>query len=98
MIQFHQKVKVISSDDYPEYLGMEGYVQGMGIEDDGKVTGYNVRFDDEEVESMTFEPHEIEGLDEFLTKEEFDQRFMTDVTLRVGVNQYGEGQVLPRTE
>jgi hypothetical protein len=86
-IRFYEKVKVISSQRFPEYIGNTGVVLGIS-EDETRVYSYSVFFPNEP-EGISFLPAELEGTGEIVDRSEF---YDESDRLRVRVDD-GEGSV-----
>ncbi len=89
---FYEKVVVVRSDKFPEYLGRTGYVLGIS-EEDGVVFAYAVSFLGE-VETCCFDADELNGTGEFANRSLFYDDL--DPPLRVSV-KHGEGYIADKS-
>jgi hypothetical protein len=88
MPDFYEKVLVLDTADEPELRGRFGYVIGTS-EEDGIVHQYAVVFDgDEHMVLMT--PEQIAGTGQIEARE----RFFSDATIRVRVDEQGRGHIV----
>lgn len=61
-LQFYEKVVVIKSDKFPEFLGRTGHVLGIS-EENGIVSAYAISFPGK-IEGYMFEPSDLQGTGE----------------------------------
>lgn len=81
MLQYYEKVRVLSSAQFPGHIGNTGVVLGIS-KDDERVYGYSVFFSGED-EGLGFLPEELEGTGEFADRSEF---YDDDDVVRVQVD------------
>jgi len=69
MLQYYEKVRVLSSTRFPDHIGKVGVVLGIS-KDETRVYGYSVFFPGED-EGLGFLPAELEGTGELVDRSEF---------------------------
>jgi hypothetical protein len=85
---FYEKVTIVRSEKFPEYVGKTGIVTGVS-EDDSGIYGYAVFFLDEG-ENCYFRPDDLEGTGEFV-----DRSLLYDENSRVRVRVIdGKGSIV----
>jgi Immunity protein 31 len=85
---FYEKVTIVRSEKFPQYVGKAGIITGIS-EDDTGIYGYTVYFLDEG-ENVYFYPDDLEGTGEFV-----DRSLLYDENARVRVRVIdGKGSIV----
>lgn len=85
MLQYFEKVQILSSDENPELVGHFGYILGISEEND-IVFSYAIYFD-EFSDIIAFNTEDVQGTGEIASRE----NFYSGHSIKVRVDEEGRG-------